>query len=261
MAYKPNPNREIVDGKAKVSAKELADFQSEYGKDKTLRDLLNADKGLSRAPEFGVNRPRNSSVKDDTQIVKREGTTYSKPSIEEGGVKPKSRSSWDSTFGEDAEAGFKRAARGDSPFNDALMGAGQLAIAAMPVGKALRAARPLVGAAAQSFRESLKDIKEGVSPQKWSEERDLDRPIDQAINKVAADRTARELEYNTSVEDLPNTNPNKKYGQGQGFLGRTKDEFKKGGAVKKMASGGKVSGASSRGDGIAQRGRTKGRFV
>jgi hypothetical protein len=37
--------------------------------------------------------------------------------------------------------------------------------------------------------------------------------------------------------------------------------MKKGGAVKKMASGGKVSGASSRGDGIAQRGRTKGRFV
>ena len=240
MAYKPNPDRKVVNGKAVVSAKELADFQSEYGSDKTLRDLLNADKGLSRAPEFGVNKPRNPSVKDGSE-VQRQGATYSKPSIEEGGVKPKSRSSWDSTFGEDAEAGFKRAARGDSPFNDALMGAGQLAIAAMPVGKALRAARPLVGAATQSFRESLKDIKEGVSPQKWSAERDLDRPIDQAINKVAADRTARELEYNTSVEDLPNTNPNKKYGQGQGFLGRTKDEFKKGGAVKQYTKGGKIN--------------------
>jgi hypothetical protein len=36
--------------------------------------------------------------------------------------------------------------------------------------------------------------------------------------------------------------------------------FKKGGATKKMASGGKVSSASSRGDGIAQRGKTKGRM-
>ena len=34
--------------------------------------------------------------------------------------------------------------------------------------------------------------------------------------------------------------------------------MKKGGAVKKMAKGG---GASSRGDGCAQRGKTKGRFV
>jgi hypothetical protein len=36
--------------------------------------------------------------------------------------------------------------------------------------------------------------------------------------------------------------------------------FKKGGKTKKMASGGKVSSASSRGDGIAQRGKTKGRM-
>lgn len=37
--------------------------------------------------------------------------------------------------------------------------------------------------------------------------------------------------------------------------------FKKGGAVKKMAKGGKVSSASSRGDGCAQRGKTRGRMV
>lgn len=35
----------------------------------------------------------------------------------------------------------------------------------------------------------------------------------------------------------------------------------KGGSVKKMASGGKVSSASSRADGIAQRGKTKGRYL
>lgn len=37
--------------------------------------------------------------------------------------------------------------------------------------------------------------------------------------------------------------------------------MKKGGAVKAYAKGGKVSSASSRGDGIAQRGKTKGRIV
>jgi len=36
--------------------------------------------------------------------------------------------------------------------------------------------------------------------------------------------------------------------------------YKKGGKTKKMASGGKTSSASSRGDGIAQRGKTKGRI-
>jgi len=249
--------RKIVDGKAVVSAKELE------ASGLSLRDFLNKEQGLTRKPpegmKFGDYGSRNPDAKAGSEVY-RQGATYSKPSIEEGGVKPKSRSSWDSTFGEDAEAGFKKAARGDSPLNDALMGAGQLAIAAMPVGKVLRAARPLVGAATQSFKESLKDIKEGVPAQRFSAERDLDQPIDQAINKVAADRTARELEYNTGVKDLSNTNPDKKYGQGQGFLGRTKDEFKKGGVVKKMASGGKVSSASSRGDGIAQRGKTKGRM-
>jgi len=163
MAYKPNPDRKVVNGKAVVSAKELADFQSEYGSDKTLRDLLNADKGLSRAPEFGVNKPRNPSVKDGSE-VQRQGATYAKPSIEEGGVKPKSRSSWDSTFGEDAEAGFKKAARGDSPFNDALMGAGQLAIAAMPAGKALSAVRPAIGSLVKYMSKKDKPISKEEDP-------------------------------------------------------------------------------------------------
>ena len=48
MAYTPNSNREIKNGKAVVSASELADFKKQYGSDMTLRDLLNADKGLER---------------------------------------------------------------------------------------------------------------------------------------------------------------------------------------------------------------------
>ena len=48
MAYTPNSNRETKNGKAVVSASELADFRKQYGSDMTLRDLLNADKGLER---------------------------------------------------------------------------------------------------------------------------------------------------------------------------------------------------------------------
>lgn len=40
----PVRNRQIIDGKAIVSREELADFQKRFGADKTLRDLLNADR-------------------------------------------------------------------------------------------------------------------------------------------------------------------------------------------------------------------------
>jgi hypothetical protein len=41
----------------------------------------------------------------------------------------------------------------------------------------------------------------------------------------------------------------------------TDNDMKKGGKVKKMASGGKISSASKRGDGIAQRGKTRGKLI
>lgn len=50
-------------------------------------------------------------------------------------------------------------------------------------------------------------------------------------------------------------------GKGQIGVTYTVRGLKKGGEVKKMASGGKVSSASKRGDGIAQRGKTRGRTV
>ena len=48
---------------------------------------------------------------------------------------------------------------------------------------------------------------------------------------------------------------------GKVFSEQTRKQQKAADLGKKMASGGKVSGASKRGDGIAQRGRTKGRFI
>jgi len=64
MAYTPNPDRKVKDGKAVVSAKELADFKSQYGEDKSLRDLLNADKGLRRRSENSAPAKKADPVKE-----------------------------------------------------------------------------------------------------------------------------------------------------------------------------------------------------
>ena len=59
--YKPNANRQTKGGKAMVSADELKSFRSTYGEDKTLRDLLNMDKGLTRKGE-PANGPKDESL-------------------------------------------------------------------------------------------------------------------------------------------------------------------------------------------------------
>jgi len=119
MAYKPNPDRKVVNGKAVVSAKELADFQAERGKDKTLRDLLNADKGLSRAPELGVDKPRNPNAKDGLEVY-RQGATYTKA--------PEPKAKADDSGPSEMVKGFREARDkfGDTPFVDALMNAGKV---------------------------------------------------------------------------------------------------------------------------------------
>ena len=66
MAYTPNSNREIKNGKAVVSAAELADFKKQYGSDMTLRDLLNTDKGLERRSEPRVIPQVKPSVRNQT---------------------------------------------------------------------------------------------------------------------------------------------------------------------------------------------------
>jgi len=204
--------------------------------------------------------PSMSRTQGETKIT--QGATYPKPAAAPA-PKPKAdeKSLLDKYRESDTAKGFRdaRATFGDTPSTDMLMRAGQVGIAAMPVGRALSAVRPAIGAAAQSFKESLKDFKQGIPPKKFRSDEEIDFPIEQFSNKLGGYQVVRELENNTGVKDLPNTNPDKKYGQRQGFLGRTKDGLKKGGVVKKMASGGKVS-ASSRGDGIAQRGKTKGRM-
>lgn len=152
MAYTPNPDREIKGGKAVVSAQELADFKEKFGKDKTLRDLLNADKGLQRKlviPKAMRNLPNNENdpnLEDKTSSLM---DTFKIPSRDYA-----------------KEASIK---------TDAMRNA------------------------------SREDFKQGLKS------------------------------YADYAEDIA--------------------------AAKKMSSGGKVSSASSRGDGIAQRGKTRGKIV
>lgn len=73
----PNENRGRVDGKAAVSKEELADFKRQYGSDKTLRDLLNADRS-GKLPKPVVAQSRYpSSVegkrKDDDKKERQAG--------------------------------------------------------------------------------------------------------------------------------------------------------------------------------------------
>ena len=73
--------------------------------------------------------------------------------------------------------------------------------------------------------------------------------------KEAAQTMGRRMEKDITPRAPQLTNEPLKIGREPLKLG-----MKKGGAVKKMASGGSVSSASKRADGIAQRGKTKGRI-
>ena len=127
------------------------------------------------------------------------------------------------------------------------MNAGKFGIAAMPVGRALSAVRPAIGAAARYFSKKdspaasvADDAKDpSFSPEKMVDRRSTTFPgrSEPKFNpEKMADRSRSEPKF-----DL------------EKMMGRDRPEpgFKK---------GGKVS-ASSRGDGIAQRGKTKGRFI
>jgi len=91
--YSPNPDRKIVNGRIQVSAEELADFKKKYGSDKTLRDLLNMEKGLTRRktpakPEVGM---KGTAFSEETPSItpspapSRRGISSDMPSEPSGG--------------------------------------------------------------------------------------------------------------------------------------------------------------------------------
>jgi len=149
----------------------------------------------------------------------------------------------------DTVKGFRdaRATFGNTPSTDMLMKAGQVGIG-MEGGKLLGPAARAVGAVVK--RALKEDVPESFLAKEENQAFNPDKMVDRSRSE-------------------PKFNPDKITGRDQPeaafnlerMMGRERPEpMKKGGAVKKMASGGKVFSASSRGDGIAQRGKTKGRM-
>jgi hypothetical protein len=211
MAYKPNPDRKVVNGKAVVSAKELADFQAERGSDKTLRDLLNADKGLSRKKE-------SEELPKTTDANVRMSRQSGPPTTTQDATYPKkeaaSKQKADDSGPSEMVKGF-RAARdkfGDTPFVDALMSAGKAGIA-MEGGKLLGPAGRALGAAAKKMVS-----EDGLLPT-FNRAED---PRPTTFSTLKPENQAVSRQYREAYDDRPGP-------------------MKKGGAVKPYTKGGKIN--------------------
>ena len=207
MAYTPNPDREVKDGKAVVSAKELAAFKSQYGENKSLRDLLNMDKGLRRKGEDSAPAIKAPS-KTEAAALEAKGLANQKPQQDE------------------EEKALK-----DAPNNQSSVVAPQKLKPDFTLGNVPTSEQARVN------REAAAD----------------------AVKEVAADVTDyANKPFLSPMMRKADENKGKTYRDMSGKV-QTGTGMKRGGAVKKMASGGSVS-ASRRGDGIAQRGKTRGKM-
>jgi hypothetical protein len=214
--------RKIVDGKAVVSAKELE------ASGLSLRDFLNKEQGLTRkAPEgtkLDVNKPRNPDAKDGSE-VQRAGTRYVNFPHTPTPSPAQARSLVDQGRGVQLYKDVDK---------EAVLGTG-LGLASLYPGTI--AARTAYGVARPAIGAAIKRLEDRPSP---SFLREKDQPLSK-FDTLTPENQAASQAYRNAYDDRPGP-------------------MKKGGVVKKMASGGKVSSASSRGDGIAQRGKTKGRM-
>jgi hypothetical protein len=217
MAYIPNPNRKVKNGKAMVSAKELADFKKQYGEDKTLRDLLNMDKGLRRR---GENSTLTSSAKKDILAADASKKSLFKPKLISE-LSPAERKRRD-------EMESSQALEGSHP--ELLLNPGRAVFSAL--------ARPLESAdKARSAVTAVGNALKNSAPAKVVREARFTKEAAKDADDIAAAAQAKE-----TAEAVARANKFNSF------------SFKRGGAVK-MASGGMT--ASRRGDGIASRGKTK----
>jgi hypothetical protein len=189
----------------------------------SLRDFLNKEQGLTRKPPEGTKLDVNRPRNPGAKAgseVQREGATYPKP--EAPAPKPKADDSGPSEM----VKGFREARDkfGDTPLVDALMNAGKAGIA-MEGGKLLGPAGRALGATAKKMFS-----EDGILP---SFNRAED-PQPTTFSTLKPENQTASRNYREAYDDRPTP-------------------MKKGGSVK-------LSEAARRGDGIAIRGRTKGRL-
>lgn len=224
----PVKDRGTRDGKANVSREELEDFKRQYGRDKTLRDLLNAELPGGKTPASEkspmARGPQGANVapkRDETP--KPRMTASDIPGLVMRGMKE----------------GVERVpfGRGDAPAF--LMGAGSAkafsnaAKAAEAVQAAKRAAEAekLASRVAPAMRRSGEGVDDAMKQARIEMAREPQ--MDRARALSAAERKAPSVQG-----DKAKASPRS----------RTRDtdedvEFRRGGAVKTYAKGGSVRGA------------------
>jgi len=204
MAFTPNPDRKVKDGKAMVSAKELADFKSQYGADKSLRDLLNADKGLRRKGEDSTPSKTNAAA----LAAKGQAGNEAMKKDEEASVKEAEKSS--------AMPDTYRDLSGKVKVKEKVMPPSEYEFGPQNIKR--------------NLRNAPSDIASGL--------------------KTAGSSVGDYLGKTFTMEGREQAEKERKERLG----------MKHGGSIKKMASGGNVSSASKRADGIAQKGKTRGKM-
>ena len=240
MAYTPKPDREVKDGKAVVSAKELADFKSQYGADKSLRDLLNMDKGLRRKGEGSAPAAIKVPTKAEAAALEVKGLTNQKAHQDE---EEKA----------EANASKEKVSAEEKPFRS----------------KNLTDLLGLSSNIKKTTNETTPKETSKVKPDFTSGK--VPTSEQARVNREAVASTVKETA--SAIGDVGNKpyvspamrkaeeNKGKTYRDLSGKV-QTATGMKHGGSVKKMASGGMTSrsSASSRGDGIASRGKTRGKI-
>lgn len=254
----PLKNRGVdAQGRAKVSREELADFKAQYGQDKTLRDLLNADRtGRTPAPANPVEQRYPGRQNDEGKARGPQGAN----------LLPRQEQRYPGMREEAAsdESGKFRSRRAD---DDSMKYRGQRSYIAKPAEPAGPTAEQL--ARYEEMSRPGRDAIEGVYPElalvpaaKGTEK--LARAGLGALRGATARReAAKEAAKPSRKEPVMRgdeaVSPGKP-GRSEPYLrtddelvpvrsGKIEPEFKKGGMVR------------HRGDGICQRGKTKGRMV
>jgi hypothetical protein len=190
--------------------------------------------------------PSMSRTQGETKTT--QGATYSKPDAPASKPKADEKSLLDKYRESDMAKGFRdaRATFGDTPSTDMLMKAGQIGIG-MEGGKLIGPAGRAVGAVVK--RALKEDVPESFLAKEENQAFNPDKLVDRRSTTFPG---RSEPKFNPEkMTDRSRSEPAFNLEKMTG-RDRPEPEFKK---------GGKVSGASKRGDGIAQRGRTKGRFV
>jgi hypothetical protein len=212
------------------------EYISESIKEDTVKDTeKESPKGIASG----------SPAADDSDIYAPKTRTFSTTGPEKKKARPKPRYSGVVSAGEMGSQDFSSKAKpkptGDSGLSKAAIAAGL----------------GLAGAAGAGLLASRRGSKESAIPSKIEPNLESRRSLSgSTVGKMPGPSSSLSDPYSMTLgSDLDPKTSLKRNSR----LSKDAD-FKKGGQTKRMASGGKVSSASSRGDGIAQRGKTKGRI-